>query len=62
MTPADHGFKKCSRCDCWRPPSEVVVIDNTIDGARVKATVCTDDAVCSRLAEVGKGELEGAES
>ena len=55
MTPAELGYVKCARCGCWRPVAETV----EAGAMEVQKHRCADAAVCSRLANVGKGELEG---
>lgn len=53
MTPDAHGYHECYRCRVLRPRAELT--------ERVPGTPlyhCTDDAVCSRLADVGAGRLD----
>ena len=51
-----HGYAKCVRCGCLRPKQALLwfaTLNNPFGGR------CADDAVCTRLAGVGKGELDG---
>jgi hypothetical protein len=54
MTPDQMGYVKCVRCRVWRRETET----RGVTTGEASGHVCTDDAVCSRLAEVGKGTLE----
>ena len=58
MTPDALGYVRCARCGVWRPVSETVEFTARLADLPVTVRRCADDAVCSRLASVGRGELD----
>ena len=51
MTPADHGYCRCSRCGTQRPKGGLVFVGDA-------PPVCIDTAFCTRAAGVGLGKLD----
>lgn len=58
MTPDAHGYHPCVRCRVLRPRAELVTITERLADAEVTTHRCADDAVCTRLADVGQGKLD----
>lgn len=56
MTPDALGYFPCCRCGVLRPLAEMRSDDGEKTGTPIY--VCADEAVCSRLAGVGKGALD----
>jgi hypothetical protein len=54
MTPADHGYRWCSRCCVWVPAEAVQPNGNKPD----EGWMCLDVAWCSAQAGWGRGAME----
>lgn len=58
MTPDALGCVRCARCGVWRPVTATLESTERLADLPVTVRQCADDAVCSRLASVGRGELD----
>lgn len=62
MTPDAHGYVKCDRCHVWRPSAETVETFERLFTRRFREELsmrrCADEAVCSKLANLGTGTLD----
>lgn len=63
MSPGEQGWAKCVRCGTWRRISETVEVSwVSLPGDQVAhGHQCCDDGVCSRMAGIGRGELDAKE-
>lgn len=61
MTPTEYGYRRCVRCGCWRPLAATKEVEWVcLPGDQVaQGHQCSDDAACSRLADVGQGLFDG---